>query len=141
MQTENKMPVKGQPFAHQQKAFDFTLERFGFGADKTRKSTGVALLMEMGCGKTLVGIAVSGFLYRSQMSHIGRVLIVCPLSITDVWKTEYAIFADFPYNLTVLSGSSEKKKQQIIDTCVSSNPALQILVVNYESAWRLEKNF
>ena len=139
MQTENRMPVKGQPFAHQIRAFDFTLERFGFGTDGRKKSNGVALLMEMGCGKTLVGIAVSGFLYRSHMSHIGRVLIVCPLSITDVWKTEYALFADFPYKLTILTGSTDKKKEQILDSCMDTDGSLQILVVNYESAWRLEK--
>ena len=44
--------------------------------------------------------------------------------------------ADFPYTLTVLSGSSAKKKEQISN---AAGEGLQILVINYESAWRLEK--
>ena len=132
-----KMPVKVQPYQHQQKAYDFILELFGFLPSPIR-SNGVALLMEMGCGKTLVGIAVAGYLYRSYTSHIGRIVIVCPLSITNVWKSEFEKYADFSFHLTVLSGTSEKKKEQILNASLASDGVLQILVVNFESAWRVE---
>lgn len=63
-------------------------------------------------------------------------LIVAPLSILGVWEEEFQKFADFPYALAVLSGSSAKK----LDTLRHMNgTALQVVVVNYESAWRLEK--
>lgn len=63
-------------------------------------------------------------------------LIVAPLSILGVWEEEFQKFADFPYALAVLSGSSTKK----LDTLRHMNgTALQVVVVNYESAWRLEK--
>lgn len=98
------------------------------------KSQGAALLMEMGTGKSLTAIAITGAL--SQACRIRRVLIVAPLSILGVWEEEFQKFAAFPYALAVLSGSSAKK----LDTLRHMNgTALQVVVVNYESAWRLEK--
>lgn len=98
------------------------------------KSRGAALLMEMGTGKSLTAIAITGAL--SQAGQIRRVLIVAPLSILGVWEEEFQKFAAFPYALAVLSGSSAKK----LDTLRHMNgTALQVVVVNYESAWRLEK--
>lgn len=61
---------------------------------------------------------------------------MAPLSILGVWEEEFQKFAAFPYVLAVLSGSSAKK----LDTLRHMNgTALQVVVVNYESAWRLEK--
>ncbi len=97
-------------------------------------SRGAALLMEMGTGKSLTAIAITGAL--SQAGRIRRVLVVAPLSILGVWEEEFQKFAAFPYVLAVLSGSSAKK----LDTLRHMNgTALQVVVVNYESAWRLEK--
>jgi len=68
--------------------------------------------------------------------RIRRVLIVAPLSILGVWDEEFSKFADFPYILTILEGNGAKK----VETLKSLNgEGLQIAVVNYESAWRLEK--
>lgn len=68
---------------------------------------------------------------------IHRVLVVAPLSIVGVWEEEFRKFADFDYTLAVLGGSSARK----IDTLRHlKGTLLQIAVVNYESAWRLEKN-
>lgn len=98
------------------------------------KSRGAALLMEMGTGKSLTAIAITGAL--SQAGLIRRVLIVAPLSILGVWEEEFQKFAAFPYALAVLSGSSAKK----LDTLRHmTGTTLQVVVVNYESAWRLEK--
>lgn len=98
------------------------------------KSRGAALLMEMGTGKSLTAIAITGAL--SQAGRIRRVLIVAPISILGVWEEEFQKFAAFPYALAVLSGSSAKK----LDTLRHmTGTTLQVVVVNYESAWRLEK--
>ncbi len=97
-------------------------------------STGAALLMEMGTGKSLTAIAVTGALANAGRVH--RVLIVAPLSILGVWEDEFQKFADFPYCLAVLSGSSAKKLDILRHMTAT---ALQVVVVNYESAWRLEK--
>ena len=128
------MPIKVRPYLHQQAAFDFTCEKFGLipGKDKSR---GVALLMEMGCGKTLTAIGISGILYQFGLAE--RALIVAPLSILGVWEEEFSSFAAFPYSLTILKGTSDKKRKQIQNM---SGKGLQVLVVNYESARILEKD-
>ncbi|HCT64542.1 MAG TPA: hypothetical protein DIC60_04650 [Lachnospiraceae bacterium] len=128
------MPLKTKPYLHQQQAFDFACEKFGLLPSLSNRSRGVALLMEMGCGKTIVSVAISGILY--QFGLVNRVLVVAPLSIIGVWKEEYEKFAAFPYTLTVLQGSSTKKKEHLKK---QSGEGLEIVVVNYESAWRLEK--
>lgn len=71
-----------------------------------------------------------------QAERIHRVLIVAPLSILSVWEAEFAQFAAFDYALAVLTGDSAKKT----DTLRHMNGvALQVVVVNYESAWRMEQ--
>ena len=128
-----KIPLKATLYRHQQSACHFACERFGILPSETH-SNGVALLMEMGCGKTITSIAIVGILY--QYRHIRRILITAPLSILSVWEQEFARFAAFPYQLTVLKGSNTQKKERLSKL---HGDGLQIAVVNYESAWRLEK--
>lgn len=130
---ELMMPIKAAPYEHQKSAFAFTCDKFGL-FDEQRKSQGVALLMEMGTGKTLVSIAVAGCMY--QHGKVKRVLVVAPLSVLSVWEDEFAQYADFPHSLTVLKGTLAKKRKQLTKL---PSEGLQIVVVNYESAWRLEK--
>ena len=126
------MPVKSAPFAHQQRAYDFVCNLFGLTGFE-EKSSGACLLMEMGTGKSFVGIAVAGIL--SYFSLIERVLIVCPLSIMGVWEDELSRYADFPYSITLLKGTMQKKKGQLLSLPKSE---LQIVVTNYETMWRME---
>lgn len=63
-------------------------------------------------------------------------LVVAPLSILGVWQEEFAKFADFEYVLAVLSGSTTKKADTLRHL---QGLPLQVAVVNYESAWRMEK--
>lgn len=127
------MPIKATPYEHQKKAFAFACDKFGV-FDNQLKSRGTALLMEMGTGKTIVSIAVSGCMY--QYGKLNRVLVVAPLSILGVWEEEFAKVADFPYSLTILKGTVAKKKEQLTKL---PEEGMQVVVVNYESAWRLEK--
>ena len=78
-------------------------------------------------------IGITGALYR--FGKVNRVLVVCPLSIVGVWQQEFESFAAYPYSLTVLSGSSTKKKEML---SVVPDEGLQIIVVNYESTWRIQ---
>ncbi len=101
LELENlKMPIKVTPYQHQEKAFKFVMKRF-------KNQSGVALLVEMGCGKSLISIAVSGSLFKCQ--KIKKLLIVCPLSICGVWEEEFSKFADFDYDLKILKGTSAQK--------------------------------
>lgn len=98
------------------------------------KSKSVAILAEMGTGKTLISIGIAGHLYLKN--EINKLLIVAPLSITKVWEEEFAKFADFDYQIKVLEGSSNKKAEMLRNLFGNK---LQIAVVNYESCWRMEK--
>jgi len=127
------MPIKATPYKHQREAFALACRLFGLdGGDAL--SQGVAYLMEMGTGKTITSVAVTGTLYLN--GRIRRVLVVAPLSIVGVWDEEFAKFADFDYTLAVLNGTGAKKADTLRHMRGAS---LQVAVVNYESAWRLEK--
>lgn len=126
------MPVKGQPYAHQQKAYDFIRKTFGLDGYNPAKGKGAALLMEMGTGKTLVAIAATGCL--SNQGKAARVLIVAPLPVLGVWEQEFEKFADFPYTLTVLRGTTSKKKAQLKNI---DGDGLQVVVTNYDCLSKL----
>ena len=128
------MPIHAVPYRHQREAFEFVMELFGLLHSK-RRSSGAALLMEMGTGKTLTTIGITGAL--SNAGRIRRVLVVAPLSILGVWEEEFQKFADFPYCLVVLSGNGSRKRDTLRHMAGAS---LQVAVVNYESAWRMEKD-
>ena len=128
------MPIRARPYDHQRSAFSFTCQMFGLAGHDPPCNRGVALLMEMGTGKSLTTIAVAGRLFLDQ--KIERMLVVAPLSILGVWQDEFRKFADFEYSLTVLNGSESKKIEKLRQMPTSG---LQVAVINYESAWRLEK--
>ena len=76
---------------------------------------------------------MAGQLYLS--GKISRALVIAPLSILGVWDEEFRKFAGFDYTLAVLNGSGAKKADALRH--LDGSP-LQVAVVNYESAWRLE---
>ena len=97
-------------------------------------SKSVAILAEMGTGKTLISIGIAGQLYLQK--EINKLLIVAPLSITKVWKEEFQKFADFDYQLEVLEGPTKEKSETLRNLFGTK---LQVAVINYESCWRMEK--
>ena len=133
MKGSMKMPVKAKPYRHQQEAFDFVCRLFGL-TDGQQRSSGAALLMEMGTGKTLVAIAVACILYQFGLAE--RVLVVAPLSLLGVWESELQRFAGVPVNAVVLKGTLDKKKELLSQTV---SDKLNVVIVNYESAWRMER--
>ena len=143
---EFPMPIKAVPYHHQMEAFRFACGLFGIlpgegkaagsrDAPPRQPGAGCALLMEMGTGKTLTTIGITGAL--SNAGRIRRVLVVAPLSILGVWEEEFRKFADFPYCLVVLAGNGSRKRDTLRHMAGAS---LQVAVVNYESAWRMEKD-
>ena len=121
------LPIRAVPFEHQRRAAAFALDRLEHGG-------GAALLMEMGTGKTLTSIGIVGRLRNAGL--ISRLMVVAPLSVLGVWRDEFAKFAGYDYKLVVLEGTSAKKADTIRHM---TGKALQVMVINYESAWRLER--
>jgi len=81
-----------------------------------------------------VSIGTAG--YMNQIKKVKKLLIVAPLSILGVWQEEFEKFADFSYTLCVLEGSCKKKAETLQDF---TGEGLNVIVINYESTWRLEK--
>jgi len=123
-----RMPIRAAPYSHQIAAFNFTLGLFN------NDKRGAAILADMGTGKTLITIAAAGALYEG--GRIGKMLVVCPKSIVGVWEAELRKFADFEYGAVALSGDSGKKADALRH--MTGGAGLQVVIVNYESAWRLE---
>ncbi len=119
--------VKAKLYRHQQAAYEFGLEIL-------EQSKGLAILADMGTGKSLMTIAIIGTLMTEK--GINKLLVVCPKSIVGVWEEEFKKFADYRYALTMLEGPLGKKREAF---GFMQGTALQVVVVNYESCWRLEK--
>jgi SNF2 family DNA or RNA helicase len=120
-------PLKVNLYKYQQAAYAEAYNAFNNGR------RGYAFLAEMGTGKSLMTIATVSQLYLER--RINKVLIVAPLAVCPVWDKEFRQFASIQYNLTVLKGSTKDKTAQLKDI---TGTGLQVVVVNYESAWRIE---
>ena len=99
-------PLKVSPYEHQLKGYNLACRSMGI-IGNNGVSPGFALLMEMGTGKTITSVAIVGKAYLT--GKIKRLLILAPKSIVAVREDEFAKFADFPYSLSVLTGTSAKK--------------------------------
>lgn len=76
---------------------------------------------------------MAGTLFEN--GSISRMLVVSPKSIVTVWEQEFEKFAAYPYTAAVLDGDSGKKADTIRHM---NGSGLQVVIVNYESCWRLE---
>lgn len=119
------MPVKLDPFKHQIKGYNLGIT-----------CPEAAILAEMGTGKSFMSVAIAGRRYLD--GQVKRLLVVAPLSVVPVWPREFADYADYPVNVTVLTGSAAKKKAALKNGLGLQSAALEVMVINYESAWRIE---
>ena len=126
-------PLKVSPYEHQLKGYNLACRSMGI-IGNNGVSPGFALLMEMGTGKTITSIAIAGKAYLT--GKIKRLLILAPKSIVAVWEDEFAKFADFPYSLSVLTGTSQNKTKLLKDI---SHSGIEVAVVNYDSVPLIEK--
>jgi SNF2 family DNA or RNA helicase len=113
------IPLKTKPYRHQVHAFNCGI---------THKS--YAFFLDMGSGKTLSAIAIAG--RRHLRGEVSKLLIICPASVMDVWREEFAKHADFPYKLQVLSGAISKRAEML--SRWTNAKGLNVAVINYEGA-------
>lgn len=125
--------VRLEPYDHQRVAYGVAM-----------RHPASAMLMEQGTGKTLVGIAVMGA--RFDNGEIRHALIVCPSSIMRVWEREIRRTAAFPCETVVLDKGTKRNKQRLQEftkrkTNALSKPRLKVVIVNYESVWRIDEGW
>lgn len=137
------MPLKPeyQPYDHQVRAYNIALALMlylhGWEEDGARTFLprgAAAMLLDMGTGKSLITVAAAGRLYLD--GRIWRMLVVAPASVCGVWEAEFARASAFPYRLELLLGEARKRRCALA-RLQRDDGALQVAVINYESAWRL----
>lgn len=103
-------------------------------------SSGCANTSEQGTGKTLSTIIAMNELALKK--GVKRVLVVCPLSLRYNWHDEITRFSGISWRLSVLDGSTEKRKKQLKDVIESRKvlaDARQVVIVNYDAIPRMSK--
>lgn len=108
---------KTKPYKHQKAALYKLLEN-GFGG---------ALLMEPRTGKTKVCIDYASILHEA--GKVDRVLVVCPVSVIDVWVHELYVHCPEDYRITVWDREGRKE----IDLPKWGSGKLEIVLLNYDA--------
>ena len=131
-------PFKTVPYTHQKVALVASLLQ-----------PGMALLMEMGTGKTKVSIDRACYELWKGNSKWYRMVIVAPKSILDNWEQEFEKHTWVPYNALVLRGTTNAKADDIIETFIPTSAELlkkhakllSAIIVNYEALDKLKYMF
>lgn len=114
------MTFKTTPWRHQQRAMAFAL-----------KKPAAMLALEMGCGKTLTTICLLQA-WQARMN-----LIICPKSVTGVWRREFGKHCGVSHQVVILEGSSKQKAAMLEQGKLKARSyGLNAFVINYESSWR-----
>ncbi|MCL2187995.1 MAG: DEAD/DEAH box helicase family protein [Defluviitaleaceae bacterium] len=123
------LPIRAKPYAHQAEACHFACRLSGAdGCDAVPISRDVVYHYGnglTGTGKSLTAIAVAGRLFLYGKAN--RVLVVAPLSILGVWDDEFSKFANFDYELTVLSGMGAKRQMPAATLATATRTSCNLL--------------
>ena len=83
--------------------------------------------LEMGMGKTLMAIATA--IIRKQRDEVKRALIICPVSMKQVWKQE---IEKHSYEKAMVVEGNKVKRLQVYKNFKNSN--VFFMIINYEVA-------
>jgi len=89
-----------------------------------------ALLMEQGTGKTLSALTTISKLYND--GKINKLLIIAPLSVLDVWVHEFEKFIVIPFDIKIVKGNIDTKKDAF-DSKNNKENHLNVRIVNYDA--------
>ena len=114
---------KTKPYEHQLICFNYitqNLESKGY-----RPPANVGLFLEMGLGKTKIIADSMAYLYNKKL--VNTILYVCPNSITEVVKREFALHSPVKFKAEIISGGGRANKERMI-----LDKKNQLLIINYE---------
>lgn len=114
-----------EPYKHQ---------KVGLALCQRRKNFG--LFMEMGTGKTKVILDLLGNYYKDGQVKRPS-LIVAPVAVINNWKREAAL--NQPHLRVVVAQGTQGKKLLAMDQVKQG--LADVVVINYESLWRLAEDF
>jgi len=113
------------PWEHQRDAVGTVLDLFA-------RHHGAALLMEQRTGKARISIEV--FARLAQADLVRRVLVISLSTPCGDYAGQVTEYLDGSVAPVLLFGSSAKRKKLLAEM----DGALQVAIINYESAWRLK---
>jgi SNF2 family DNA or RNA helicase len=94
----------------------------------------ILLHHEMGCGKTRTALE---FIRRWFAEHGGsRVLVCCPKAVIAAWVKQAGLWFPDIRVVALDRGTGDQKAKQVTAALADLSPV--IVVVNYESAWRIK---
>jgi len=116
---------KTQPYSYQLRALN-----------KIAKLNGIAgLFMEMGTGKTKVAIDWAGIGFHNL--GVSKVLVICPVSVIQVWKSQIAIHSPVRSRASILEGRTEWRINKIKWLIAHDDyDGITWVITNYEGIWR-----
>ena len=110
-----------KPWEHQVQAFEFSKDK-----------NGVMLAMDMGTGKSFVTVALC------KEHKARKILILCPLSVVNVWPREFEKhthgFRVTPLDTGSVADKTAKASNNMATAFIGDQAS--VIVCNYESAWR-----
>jgi len=114
--------TKFKPWLHQKKAFWFS-----------KDLRAAMLALDMGTGKTKITIDII-----NNREDIKKVLVLCPKSVISVWGKEINKHSVINVNTLCLCENNQIKiKTEQAKTFLNSSiDGKQVVVINYEAAWR-----
>lgn len=119
---------KPPPFDHQKKALALCLSRPSFG-----------LFAEMGTGKTRVMVDLLAYLKTiTPKAEWEPALVFCPLAVVENWTREVQKYQPTLRAKALLRGTSKGK---ITELHAARENGADLIVVNYETAWRMLDEF
>lgn len=126
------LKYKTKPYLHQEVAVSVSVGQ-----------SGIALLLEMGLGKTKIVIdRVCAELSLLDTRQWYKVIVVCPRSLLDNWVKELEKHCWMPFNYAVIRGSLTERLDSVVNTLVPDSVKLlnsgktpklaSFILVNYE---------
>ena len=107
-----------------------------FAADFIVEHPQAAILLDCGCGKTVITLTAIEELLHSE---VNKVLAVCPVRVAQVWADEiqkWEHLKDLRYSIcTGTASERERALEQDADVYVINRDVIQWLVENYHWKW------
>jgi SNF2 family DNA or RNA helicase len=127
--------IKTSAWHHQKQCFWYVVGLWGGMPAQPNKGGGAGLFLEMGCGKTLIAIALI------QNYRFRRVLIVSPKSVMTVWPTEFQRHAEVAPETVVLNDGTTRERARELERVIQLAEARHtplVVIANYDAIWRSE---
>lgn len=110
-----------------------------YAADFICNHTEAAILLDCGCGKTIITLTAIEALLRDRF-EIGRVLVVCPIRVAQVWAEELSKWSHLlglRYSIAVGTESQRRYALGVdADIYIVNRDVVPWLVENYAGSWR-----